>query len=68
VTKALTNGAVLAQTSYFYDGDGVRVRKDDPDGTTLYAGPVEQTIGAEMPTDKQYFGKIRLAEGRLEKR
>ena len=36
VTKALINGAVLAQTSYFFDGDGVRVRKDDPDGTVLF--------------------------------
>ena len=58
VTKALTNGAVLAQTSYFYDGDGVRVRKDDPDGTTLYAGPVEQTIGPGGTATAEYFDDI----------
>ena len=66
VTKALTNGAVLAQTSYFFDGDGVRVRKvppracrgDDPDGTTLYAGPVEQTIGSGGTATAEYFDDI----------
>ncbi|HQX10652.1 MAG TPA: hypothetical protein PKY66_09560, partial [Thermoflexales bacterium] len=58
VTKALTNGAVLAQTSYFFDGDGVRVRKDDPDGTTLYAGPVEQTIGPGGTATAEYFDDI----------
>ena len=58
VTKALTNGAVLSQTSYFFDGDGVRVRKDDPDGTTLYAGPVEQTIGPGGTATAEYFDDI----------
>ncbi len=58
VTKALTNGVVLAQTSYFYDGDGVRVRKDDPDGTALYAGPVEQTIGPGGTATAEYFDDI----------
>jgi len=58
VTKALTSGAVLAQTSYFFDGDGLRVRKDDPDGTTLYAGPVEQTIGPGGTATVEYFDDI----------
>ena len=62
--------------SYYYDGVGVRVRKvppracrgDDPDGKALYAGRVEEAIGADMRTDKHYSGKILLAECRLEKR
>lgn len=57
--------------SYYYDGVGVRVRKvppracrgDDPDWTTLYAGPVEQTIGPGLSTDKQFTGQTPLAEG-----
>ena len=32
VTKTDLTGTVLAVTSFYYDGDGVRVRKDDPDG------------------------------------
>ncbi|MEO7705535.1 MAG: hypothetical protein ABIV92_12945, partial [Thermoflexales bacterium] len=55
MTKALTNGAVLAETRYFFDGDGTRVRKDDPDGTTLYAGPVEQMIGPGGTATAEYF-------------
>ena len=47
VTQLLDgNGTVLAVTSFYYDGDGVRVRKDDPDGIVLYVGTLEQTIGA----------------------
>jgi hypothetical protein len=58
VTKALTSGVVLAQTRYFFDGDGSRVRKEDPDGTTLYAGPVEQTIGPGGTATAEYFDDI----------
>ena len=60
--------------SYYYDGVGVRVRKvppracrgDDPDGTALYAGPVEKAIGADMPTDKQFTSQIRFGVGYVE--
>ena len=60
------SGTVLAVTKYTYDGDGVRVRKvppracrgDDPDGTTLYAGPVEQTIGPGGTATAEYFDDI----------
>jgi RHS repeat-associated protein len=55
VTKALTSGVVLAQTSYFFDGDGVRVRKDDPDGTTLYVGSTEAVIGAPGTVAIEYY-------------
>ena len=58
VTKTDLTGTVLAVTSFYYDGDGVRVRKDDPDGTTLYAGPVEQTIGPGGTATAEYFDDI----------
>jgi len=58
VTKATVTGTVLAVTSYYYDGDGTRVRKDDPDGTTLYVGPVEQTIGATGTATAEYFDDV----------
>ena len=58
VTKRDLTGTVFAETTFFYDGDGVRVRKDDPDGTTLYAGPVEQTIGPGGTATAEYFDDI----------
>ena len=66
VTKALITGAVQAQTSYFFDGDGVRVRKDDPDGTTIYpsagsgqvAGATEAVIGAAGTATAEYFDDV----------
>ena len=36
VMKTDITGTVLAVTQYAYDGDGVRIRKTDPDGMTLY--------------------------------
>ena len=56
--KTGASWAVLTQTSYFFDGDGIRMRKDDPDGTTLYAGPVEQTIGPGGTAAAEYFDDI----------
>ena len=58
VTKALTSGLVLAQTSYFFDGDGTRVRKEDPDGTTLYVGVVEHIIGAPGTAMAEYYDDV----------
>ena len=49
---------MLAQTSYFFDGDGTRVRKDDPDGTTLYVGVVEHIIGAPGTAMAEYYDDI----------
>ena len=58
VTKALTSGAVLAQTSYFFDGDGAQVRNDDPDGTTIYIGALEHSIGAPGTAMAEYYDDI----------
>jgi RHS repeat-associated protein len=55
VTKATVTGTVLAVTTYAYDGDGARVRKDDPDGTTLYIGATEAVIGAPGTTAIEYY-------------
>jgi len=58
VTKTDLTGTVLAVTKYVYDGDGIRVTKDDPDGTTLYVGPAEQTIGAVGTATAEYFDDV----------
>ena len=58
VTKTDLTGTVLAVTKYAYDGDGVRVRKDDPDGTTLYAGATEAVIGAGGTATAEYFDDV----------
>jgi len=44
IEKRDVTGTLLARTSYAYDGDGTRVRKADPDGTTLYIGPTEISL------------------------
>jgi len=58
VTKTDLTGTVLAVTSFYYDGDGVCVRKDDPDGSVLYVGALEQTIGAPGTATVEYFEDI----------
>ena len=58
ITKTDGAGAILAVTRYAYDGDGARVRKEDPDGTTLYVGALEQTIGAPGTATVEYFDDI----------
>jgi hypothetical protein len=55
VTESDLRGTALAVTAISFDADGVRVRKDDSDGTTLYAGPVEQTIGPGGTATAEYF-------------
>ena len=49
VIKTGVTGTVLAVTRYAYDGDGVRVRKSDPSGTTLYIGLTEVTLAYTPP-------------------
>ena len=49
VMKTDITGTVLAVTQYAYDGDGVRVRKSDPSGTTLYIGLTEVTLAYTPP-------------------
>ena len=49
VIKTDVTGTVLAVTQYAYDGDGVRVRKADPSGTTLYIGLTEVTLAYTPP-------------------
>ena len=44
VVKSDVTGTILATTTIAYDGDGVRVKKVDPSGTTLYLGAVEVLI------------------------
>lgn len=46
MTESELTSTALAVTAISFDADGVRERKDDPDGTTLYAGATEQVIGA----------------------
>ena len=58
VTESDLRGTALAVTAISFDADGVRVRKDDSDGTTLYAGPVEQTIGPGGTATAEYFDDI----------
>ena len=55
MTESDLRGTALAVTAISFDADGVRVRKDDSDGTTLYAGPVEQTIGPGGTATAEYF-------------
>jgi RHS repeat-associated protein len=55
VIKTDITGTVLAQTSYFFDGDGTRMRKDDPDGTVLYVGATEAVIGAPGTVAIEYY-------------
>ena len=56
VTKTLTNRTVLAQTSYFFDGDGVQARISDPSGTTLYIGLTEVTLAYTPPAGMGNMG------------
>ena len=56
VIKTDITGTVLAVTQYAYDGDGVRVRKADPSGTTLYIGLTEVTLAYTPPTVKGNTG------------
>ncbi len=37
LVKSVVTGMILATTTISYDGDGVRVKKSDPSGTTYYA-------------------------------
>ena len=55
ITKTDGAGTILAVTSYAYDGDGTRVRKADPDGTTLYVGATEAIIGAPGTAAIEYY-------------
>ena len=53
----------LATTTIAYDGDGVRVKKADPSGTTYYLGTIEVLItGTTQVTTSYYaFGGVMVA-------
>jgi len=63
VVKSDVTGTMLATTTIGYDGDGVRVRKTDPSGTTLYVGDIEVLItGTTQVTTSYYaFGGAMVA-------
>ncbi|MEO7703750.1 MAG: RHS repeat-associated core domain-containing protein, partial [Thermoflexales bacterium] len=63
VVKFDVTGTILATTTIGYDGDGVRVRKTDPSGTTYYLGAVEVLItGTTQLTTSYYaFGRAMVA-------
>lgn len=63
VVKSAVTGTILATTTIAYDGDGLRVKKTDPSGTTLYLGTVEVLItGTTQVTTSYYaFGGAMVA-------
>jgi RHS repeat-associated protein len=63
VIKSDLTGTILATTTIAYDGDGVRVKKADPSGTTYYLGTVEVLItGTTQVTTSYYaFGGAMVA-------
>ncbi|MEO6062344.1 MAG: RHS repeat-associated core domain-containing protein, partial [Thermoflexales bacterium] len=63
VVKSDVTGTILATTTIGYDGDGVRVKKVDPSGTTYYLGAVEVLItGTTQLTTSYYaFGGAMVA-------
>ncbi|MEO7706041.1 MAG: hypothetical protein ABIV92_15530, partial [Thermoflexales bacterium] len=56
VIKTDLTGTVLAVTQYAYDGDGARVRKSNPSGTTLYIGLTEVTLAYTPPAGMGNMG------------
>ena len=61
VAKADLTGTIQAVTTYWYDADGVRVKKSDPDGTTLYLGGVEITLGAEDGAAADFYDDVNAS-------
>jgi RHS repeat-associated protein len=63
VVKSDVTGTILATTTIAYDGDGARVKKSDPSGTTYYLGAVEVLItGTTQVTTSYYaFGGAMVA-------
>ncbi len=55
VVKSDVTGTILATTTIAYDGDGVRVKKVDPSGTTLYLGAVEVLITGTTQLTTSYY-------------
>jgi hypothetical protein len=63
VVKSDVTGTILATTTIAYDGDGARVKKSDPSGTTYYVGMVEVLVtGTTQVTTSYYaFGRAMVA-------
>jgi RHS repeat-associated protein len=55
VIKSDVTGTILATTTIGYDGDGVRAKKVDPSGTTLYLGVVEVLITGTTQVTTSYY-------------
>ncbi len=56
--SVVTNTTTMSVTRFYYDGDGKRVKKTDPSGTTIYVGnPYEQFTPAQSG--------VNVAQGKL---
>ena len=65
IENRLTSVTGNGTTTFFYDGDGARVKKVDATGTTAYVGSVEVLLTGTLRITKTYYSATGLVAMRV---